>query len=74
MNEEEYDEYLEHLRNEGLEPFEAKFEHAQAKAIFFRDPEGNRLELICRDSGVSTERALEAERELDAHLSQSLEG
>ena len=73
IEEREYDAHLEHLRNEGLEPFEAKFEHAQAKALFFRDPEGNRLELICRDSSVSSERALEAERELDARIEQSLD-
>ncbi|MFG0245099.1 MAG: VOC family protein [Phycisphaerales bacterium JB052] len=72
IEEDEYNAHLEHLRCEGLEPSEARFEHAQAKAMFFQDPEGNRLELICRDSGVSTEQALEAERALDASIERSL--
>ncbi|GJM19057.1 MAG: hypothetical protein DHS20C14_12700 [Phycisphaeraceae bacterium] len=33
----------------GLEPRVVKFENVKSLAIFFRDPEGNTLELICHD-------------------------
>lgn len=71
--EDEYEVHLEHLRQAGLEPVEARFEHAGAKAMFFRDPEGNRLELICKDSSVSTERAAAAAQELNDEIARSLE-
>ena len=44
---ESYDAHLARLRKLELEPTEAEFPAVQAKAIFFADPEGNRLELIC---------------------------
>lgn len=72
IGEDEYDAHLEHLRQEGLEPVEARFEHAWAKAMFFRDPEGNRLELICKDSSVSAERAAAAAQELNDEIARSL--
>ena len=31
----------------GLDPQPAAFPHMNAKALFFKDPEGNQLELIC---------------------------
>lgn len=44
---EDYDTHLNRLIELGLEPVEVVFESMQAKAMFFRDPEGNTLELIC---------------------------
>ena len=43
-----YDAHLARLQRLGLNPVEAEFPAVDAKAIFFRDPENNALELICR--------------------------
>lgn len=72
IEESEYESHAHHLRDAGLDVFETRFEHSRAKAMFFRDPEGNRLELICRDSSVSDDRAAEAELELNAEIERSL--
>ena len=40
------------LQSLGLRVTRARFPHMGARALFFRDPEGNTLELICRDRGV----------------------
>ena len=42
-----YDAHLRKLKKLGLEPITTSFPALNAKAIFFNDPEGNRLELIC---------------------------
>lgn len=42
-----YDEQLKRLQALDLEPTRSSFLDLQARAIFFRDPEGNTLELIC---------------------------
>ena len=42
-----YEYHLERLKELNLEPTETTFANMQAKSIFFNDPEGNRLELIC---------------------------
>ena len=74
IEESEYDAHLQHLRDSGLDPFEARFEHAQAKAMFFSDPEGNRLELICKDSTITETQARDAGRQLDEEITRSLQG
>lgn len=45
---ESYGEHLRHLNELQLSPVEAEFPDMNARAIFFKDPEGNALELICR--------------------------
>jgi catechol 2,3-dioxygenase-like lactoylglutathione lyase family enzyme len=42
-----YDAEFERLESGGLSPKATRFEWLSAKAIFFSDPEGNTLELIC---------------------------
>lgn len=44
-----YDQWKAKLAEEELETIEARFRSFQAKAIFFRDIEGNRVELICHE-------------------------
>lgn len=44
---ESYRDHFERLTALGLEPVESEFPTFGAKAMFFCDPEGNRLELIC---------------------------
>jgi catechol 2,3-dioxygenase-like lactoylglutathione lyase family enzyme len=44
---ESYDAHRERLDSLGLDPREASFPAMQARALFFKDPEGNTLELIC---------------------------
>ncbi|GAB5559304.1 MAG: hypothetical protein SynsKO_09510 [Synoicihabitans sp.] len=45
-----YDGNLAKLRKLALDPREVAFPAIHAKSIFFEDPEGNSLELICPDS------------------------
>lgn len=47
-----YDHHLQRLEKLNLNPTKADFPNMQAKAIFFRDPEGNTLELICHHAGI----------------------
>ncbi len=49
---ENYDAHREHLHSRGLEPTETVFENMNARALFFKDPEGNTLELICHDPEI----------------------
>ena len=42
-----YDVQLQRLKELDLDPHETKFDHLQARSIFFKDPEGNVMELIC---------------------------
>ncbi len=44
---EDYDSEFERLSGLGLLPMKSEFPNLNAKAIFFNDPEGNALELIC---------------------------
>lgn len=43
-----YSDHFERLDRLSLNPTEAQFPAMNAKAMFFEDPEGNTLELICR--------------------------
>lgn len=51
IDEADYQSELERLTGLGLNPITASFPNVRSKAIFFADPEGNRLELICHDGG-----------------------
>ncbi len=42
-----FEEHFQRLVRLELEPIESEFPAFSAKAMFFSDPEGNRLELIC---------------------------
>jgi len=42
-----YDDWQHRLSAAGLDPQPAAFPHMNAKALFFKDSEGNQLELIC---------------------------
>ncbi len=46
---ESYDDEAERLQELGLAPRRTAFPAMNAKALFFKDPEGNTLELICHD-------------------------
>ena len=45
-----YEEHKANLENAGLEVFESQFPTFGARALFFKDPERNTLELICPDA------------------------
>ncbi len=68
IEEADYESEITRLGGLGLAPTVVRFEHVRARAIFFRDPEGNRLELICHDGCVSEEDAALAARRLDREL------
>jgi len=53
IDEGEYDAARERLKDLGLNPLSREFGFLRAKALFFEDPEGNLLELICHDSHAS---------------------
>lgn len=42
-----YNDHLQRLTDLGIEVFESSLPDMNANAIFFSDPEGNLLELIC---------------------------
>ena len=44
-----YESEKARLEELGLTVYEETFPHMHAKALFFRDPEGNTLEFICHD-------------------------
>ena len=48
----DHDSELKRLGGLELSPWTIEFPHMKARAIFFRDPEGNLLELICHDGSV----------------------
>ncbi len=50
IDERNYESEQQRLKELGLEVRTTEFPHMQAKAIFFNDPEGNLIELICHDS------------------------
>lgn len=47
---ETFERHRAHLERSGLEPRKVEFPAMGAKALFFDDPEGNQLELICPKS------------------------
>ena len=49
---ERYEAERQRLEDLGLEPEPGVFDHMSARALFFWDPEGNRLELICHDPAL----------------------
>lgn len=49
IDETDFESELQRLKALGLETTVKRFRHMSAKAIFFNDPEGNRIELICHD-------------------------
>lgn len=53
IDEADFDSELKRLTDLGLNPTVSNFPGMHAKAIFFRDPEGNTLELICHDSDAA---------------------
>ena len=54
IDEGEYDIARERLEELRLPHTTEEFPFLRAKALFFEDPEGNILELICHDSGVGS--------------------
>lgn len=49
---ESFNAHVDHLRANDIEPTFSEFPEMSARAIFFRDPEGNTLELICHHRSV----------------------
>ena len=54
IDEADYDSQRQRLEGLGLAVTPQAFPAMQAKALFFSDPEGNTLELICHDSEVGS--------------------
>jgi catechol 2,3-dioxygenase-like lactoylglutathione lyase family enzyme len=54
IDEHEYDAARQRLEDLGLAPTAREFDFLRAKALFFEDPEGNLLELICHDSSIQS--------------------
>ncbi len=54
-----YEVERERLRALGLEPEPTQFPDMSARALFFHDPEGNLLELICHEPEAEDSRATE---------------
>ena len=50
IDEASYNSEQRRLKDLGLETLLRTFPFLQARAIFFNDPEGNRIELICHHS------------------------
>ena len=49
---ESFDAHLQNLQRHHIEATQSRFPDMSARAVFFRDPEGNTLELICHDSAM----------------------
>ncbi len=45
-----FDHFVEYLEGNGVETLVTEFPAMQAQAVFFQDPEGNRLELIAHQT------------------------
>tara|TARA_R110002111_G_scaffold260484_1_gene331864 strand:- start:527 stop:1045 length:519 start_codon:yes stop_codon:yes gene_type:complete len=73
IDESDYESEIVRLASLGVTTTLAEFGHARAKAIFFQDPEGNRLELICHDSSVSEDDAIEADKETDRQIQAAID-
>lgn len=73
IDEADYDTEIARLESLGVETKLSRFGHMRAKAIFFQDPEGNRLELICHDSSVSEEDATQAGIETDRRIQSAVD-
>jgi catechol-2,3-dioxygenase len=50
---ESYEAHRQRLSDLGLDPQPSEFPAMAAKALFFKDPEGNQLELICHDPAAT---------------------
>jgi len=73
IDEADYDAEVARLESLGIETTPARFGQVRAKAIFFQDPEGNRLELICHDSSVGEEDAARADIETDRGIQHAID-
>ncbi|MCB9865235.1 MAG: VOC family protein [Phycisphaerales bacterium] len=54
---EDYAAHRDRLAALGLDPQTTTFPAMTARALFFKDPEGNQLELICHDPAAAAESA-----------------
>jgi len=73
IDEADYQSEIDRLEALGIETTIAEFGHVRAKAIFFQDPEGNRLELICHDSRVSRADAIAADAVTDRQIQAAID-
>ncbi len=73
IDEADYQSEIDRLESLGIETTIAEFGHVRAKAIFFQDPEGNRLELICHDSRVSRADAIAADADTDRQIQAAID-
>jgi len=73
IDESDYNSEIAKLESIGIKTTLTQFKHVRAKAIFFQDPEGNRLELICHDSSVSEEDAIQADMETDRSIQSAID-
>lgn len=48
----DFENHLDHLRTSGHEPTLTEFPQMRARAMFFQDPEGNTIELICHSPSL----------------------
>jgi len=48
---ESFGEHRRRLEDRGMDPQEVSFPAMEARALFFEDPDGNLIELICRADG-----------------------
>ena len=55
IHEEAFEPERERLEGLGLEVNTVEFPHMAARGLFFEDPEGNVIELLCHDSELETE-------------------
>lgn len=49
----EFDDQAQRLKELGHQVYLSEFENMSARALFFDDPEGNRIEFICHDPQLS---------------------
>ncbi|MDF1809318.1 MAG: VOC family protein [Phycisphaerales bacterium] len=73
IDEAEYETENARLNSLNISTNLVQFKHVRAKAIFFQDPEGNRLELICHDSSVNEEDAIQADIETDRSIQNAID-
>ncbi len=73
IDEADYQSEIDRLESLGIKTTIAEFGHVRAKAIFFQDPEGNRLELICHDSRVSRADAIAADADTDRQIQAAID-
>ncbi len=73
IDEDDYENEQGRLESLGISTTLVQFKQIQAKAIFFQDPEGNRLELICHDSSVTDEQAIVADLETNEQIQSAID-